>query len=111
MDDDLNTADAISVIFDITYEANTCLSNENKNAAEAVKKTLGLIRELGGVLGIFTKEKDDTLDSEIEALIEQRQAARKAKDFKTADEIRDKLKEMNIVLKDTPMGVQWTRAE
>ena len=111
MDDDLNTADAISVIFDITYEANTTLSNENKNAAEAITKTLGLIRELGGVLGIFTKVKDDTLDSEIEALIEQRQAARKAKDFKTADEIRDKLKAMNIVLKDTPMGVQWTRAE
>lgn len=111
MDDDLNTADAISVIFDITYEANTSLSNEEKHAAAAITKTLGLIRELGGVLGLFTREKSDALDSEIEDLIQQRENARKAKDFKTADEIRDKLKEMNIVLKDTPMGVQWTRAE
>ena len=108
MDDDLNTADAISVIFDITYCANTSLSNEGDNATLAIEKTLGLIRELGSVLGIFTKESSNSLDSEIEALIEKREEARKAKDFKTADEIRDKLKSMNIVLKDTPMGVKWT---
>ena len=109
MDDDLNTADAISVIFDITYLANTSLSNENKNAAFVIEKTLGLIRELGGVLGIFTKESSNNVDSEIEELILKREEARKVKDFKTADEIRDKLKAMNIVLKDTPMGVKWTR--
>lgn len=109
MDDDLNTADAISVIFDITYLANTSLSNENKNAAFIIEKTLGLIRELGGVLGIFTKESTNAVDSEIEELIVKREEARKVKDFKTADEIRDKLKAMNIVLKDTPMGVKWTR--
>lgn len=109
MDDDLNTADAISVIFDITYLANTSLSNENKNAAFVIEKTLGLIRELGGVLGIFTKESANTVDAEIEELILKREEARKVKDFKTADEIRDKLKAMNIVLKDTPMGVKWTR--
>ena len=109
MDDDLNTADAISVIFDITYLANTSLSNENKNAAFVIEKTLGLIRELGGVLGIFTKESANTVDAEIEELILKREEARKVKDFKTADEIRDKLKDMNIVLKDTPMGVKWTR--
>jgi len=111
MEDDLNTADAISVIFDITYAANTSLSNEKKNAAFAVEKTLGLIRELGGVLGIFNREKESSLDAEIEELIEKREAARKVKDFKTADEIRDKLKAMNIVLKDTPMGVKWTKTE
>ena len=111
MDDDLNTADAISVIFDITYCANTSLSNEGDNATLAIEKTLGLIRELGSVLGIFTKESSNSLDSEIEALIEKREEARKAKDFKTADEIRDKLKSMNIVLKDTPMGVKWTKTE
>ena len=109
MDDDLNTADAISVIFDITYLANTSLSNENKNASFVIEKTLGLIRELGGVLGIFTKERANSVDSEIEELILKREEARKVKDFKTADEIRDKLKAMNIVLKDTPMGVKWTR--
>ena len=111
MDDDLNTADAISVIFDITYAANTSLSNENKNAVYAVEKTLGLIRELGAVLGIFTKESKNSLDSEVEELIRKREEARKVKDFKTADEIRDKLKSMNIVLKDTPMGVKWTKTE
>ena len=111
MDDDLNTADAISVIFDITYAANTSLSNESKNAAGIIEKTLGLIRELGGVLGIFTKEKKSSLDAEVEELIAKREEARKIKDFKTADEIRDKLKSMNIVLKDTPMGVKWTKAE
>ena len=109
MDDDLNTADAISVIFDITYLANTSLSNENKNASFVIEKTLGLIRELGGVLGIFTKERANSVDSEIEELILKREEERKVKDFKTADEIRDKLKAMNIVLKDTPMGVKWTR--
>ncbi len=109
MDDDLNTADAISVIFDITYLANTSLSNENKNNTTVIEKTLGLIRELGAVLGIFTRETANNVDSEIEELILKREEARKAKDFKTADEIRDKLKAMNIVLKDTPMGVKWTR--
>ena len=111
MDDDLNTADAISVIFDITYAANTYFSNDAKNATVLLEKTLGLIRELGSVLGIFTKETKSNLDAEIEALIEKREEARKIKDFKTADEIRDKLKSMNIVLKDTPMGVKWTKTE
>ena len=80
-----------------------------KNASFVIEKTLGLIRELGAVLGIFTKESANNVDSEIEELILKREEARKVKDFKTADEIRDKLKAMNIVLKDTPMGVKWTR--
>ncbi len=111
MDDDLNTAAAISVIFDIAYAANTSLSNDGKNAGSVIQKTLGLIRELGGVLGLFTREKTESIDEEIEELIRKREEARKAKDFKTADELRDKLKEMNIVLKDTPTGVKWTRTE
>ena len=111
MDDDLNTAAAISVIFDIAYAANTSLLNDGKNAEEVITKTLSLIRELGGVLGLFTKEKTDFVDDEIENLINRREEARKAKDFKTADEIRDKLKAMNIVLKDTPTGVKWTKTE
>ncbi len=111
MDDDLNTADAISVVFDIVYASNTSLSAENKNAREAVEKTLELIREIGSVLGLFQKTNDRSLDAEVEALISERAEARNAKDWARADAIRDKLKEMNIELKDTPMGVKWSYKE
>lgn len=111
MDDDLNTADAIAAIFDIVYAANTGLSKEKESSVEIVNKCIDTIKELGGVLGLFVSEKEETLDSEIEALIEERNAARKAKDWAKADEIRDKLKAMNIILKDTPMGVKWSRAD
>ncbi len=109
MDDDLNTAGAIGVIFEIVYLANTDVTaDSSKSVIEAV---LAEIRELGGVLGLFTKTNEKSLDEEVEALIEERNAARKAKDWAKADAIRDKLKEMNIVLKDTPNGVQWSIAE
>jgi cysteinyl-tRNA synthetase len=108
MDDDLNTSKAIAMIFDLIHAANTDLSNETKNASAAVKKALDMIDELGGVLGLFTKNEKKSLDSEIEAMIEERNAARQAKDWAKADEIRDKLKAMNIELKDTPMGVKWS---
>ncbi len=108
MDDDLNTADAISVIFDIVYAANTDLSNEGKNAKEIITKTLDTIKELGAVLGLFNKSENKSLDAEIEAMIEERNQARAEKNWAKADEIRDKLKEMHIVLKDTPMGVKWS---
>ena len=111
MDDDLNTADAIAAIFDIVYAANTGLSKEKESSVGIVNKCIDTIKELGGVLGLFVSEKEETLDSEIEALIEERNAARKAKDWAKADEIRDKLKAMNIILKDTPMGVKWSRAD
>ena len=109
MDDDLNTADAIAAIFDIVYMANTDITSASgKGAIDAV---LSLIRELGAVLGLFTKEKNNSLDAEVEELIRQRNEARAAKDWATADAIRDKLKEMNIVLKDTPDGVKWSIVE
>ena len=111
MDDDLNTADAISVIFDIVYAANTDLSTEGDNAKQIVNKTLDTIQELGAVLGLFNKNTKKTLDAEIEALIEERNIARKEKNWARADEIRDKLKSMHIVLKDTPMGVKWSYEE
>ena len=107
MDDDLNTADAIAAIFDIVYASNTALSNENKNAKVVVEKTLDLIHELGGVLGLFQKTQEKSIDAEVEELIEKRNKARSEKNWAEADAIRDKLKAMNIELKDTPMGVKW----
>lgn len=109
MDDDLNTADAIAAIFDIVYLANTEISKES--GKEAIKAALGKIRELGAVLGLFNKVKEKSLDAEVEELIAKRAEARANKDWATADAIRDKLKEMNIVLKDTPDGVKWSIAE
>ena len=106
MDDDLNTADAIAAIFDIVYIANTKITSASGKAA--IDLALSLIRELGGVLGLFTKQEEKSLDDEVEELIRQRNEARSAKDWATADAIRDKLKEMNIVLKDTPDGVKWS---
>ena len=111
MDDDLNTAAATSAIFDIVYASNTALSSENKNAKEVIQKTIDLIRELGGVLGLFQKKENKSLDAEIEELIAKRNKAREEKNWAEADAIRDKLKEMNIILKDTPMGVQWSYGE
>ena len=109
MDDDLNTAGAIGAIFDIVYLANTEVTAQMPKSV--IEKVIDTIRELGGVLGLFTKTEEKSLDDEVEALIEERNAARKAKDWAKADAIRDKLKEMNIVLKDTPNGVQWSFTE
>lgn len=109
MDDDLNTADAIAAIFDIVYIANTEITSAS--GRKAIEYALSLIRELGEVLGLFIKKQDNSLDAEVEELIEKRQAARAAKDWATADAIRDKLKEMNIILKDTPDGVKWSLAK
>ncbi len=108
MDDDLNTADSIAAIFDIVYLANTKLSKEGDNASEVIESTLSVIAELGGVLGLFKNVKKDGLSEEVEALIEQRQKARAEKNWAEADAIRDKLKAMNIEIKDTPAGVKWT---
>ncbi len=106
MDDDLNTADAIAAIFDIVYMANTEINAQTSKTA--IEKTLGLIKELGSVLGVFVKETKKSIDAEVEALIAERTKARAEKNWAKADEIRDKLNEMNIVLKDTPNGVQWS---
>ncbi|MBQ7718692.1 MAG: cysteine--tRNA ligase [Clostridia bacterium] len=107
MDDDLNTADAISVLFEIVRFANTELSGEKDELV--LSECLGLINEIGGVLGLLERKRDNTLDSEVEDLINQRQEARKAKNFALADEIRAKLDTMGIVLEDTREGVKWHR--
>ena len=110
MDDDLNTADAISHIFSLVREVNTKINNEGTYSKELCKKTVSLITELISVLGISYTGKEDDLDKEVEALIEKRQEARKNKDFKLADEIRDKLTDMGIILEDTRQGVKWRKA-
>ncbi len=107
MEDDLNTADAIGALFRLVRDINTMIAgNPEKVALEAAAATFD---ELTFVLGLLYNRKNDNLDSEVEALIAERTAARKAKDFKTADAIRDKLKEMGIQLEDTPQGVKWSR--
>lgn len=108
MEDDLNTADAISAIFELVKFTNSNVTSDN--AKEIVTKALDTIRQLCDVLGIITKVEKEILDSDIEALIEERQAARKAKNFARADEIRDTLAEQGIILEDTREGVKWKRA-
>ena len=108
MDDDLNTADALAAIFMLVRDINTLIAEGAGKAS--LEACADMFDQLTGVLGLVYNRKTEALDSDIEALIEQRTAARKAKDFKTADEIRDKLKAMGIVLEDTPQGVKWTRA-
>lgn len=108
MDDDLNTADAISVIFELVKYANVNVTEESSKAT--VELVLNTIEKLCDILGIITEKKEEILDSDIEALIEERQAARKAKNFARADEIRDQLSSMGIILEDTREGVKWKRA-
>ena len=108
MDDDLNTADAISVIFELVKYANVNVTEESSKAT--VELVLNTIEKLCDILGIIIEKKEEILDSDIEALIEERQAARKAKNFARADEIRDQLSSMGIILEDTREGVKWKRA-
>ena len=108
MDDDLNTADGISALFDLTKDINTKILD--KSVSKAVCEFAAkLFDELSNVLGLLYNRKENALDSEIEALIEERQEARKNKDWATADRIRDELKARGIILKDTPQGVTWTK--
>ena len=108
MDDDLNTADGIAAIFDLVSDINTKIINKDvsKNVCTAAAD---MFDELTGVLGLVYNRKSNSLDEEIEKLIEERQQARANKDWATADRIRDELKEQGITLKDTPQGVIWTK--
>ncbi len=108
MDDDFNTADAISVIFEAVKLANTTASGQSSKAF--VQKLVDEIKKLCDILGIVTEKEEELLDEEIEKLIEERQAARKAKNFQRADEVRNLLLEKGIVLEDTREGVRWKRA-
>ncbi len=105
MDDDFNTADAITAIFDLIKDTNTNITIDSSK--ELAQKALELIRELGAPLGMFQKSTKGNLEEEIEALMAKRQQARKDRDFALADKIRDELKDRGIVLEDTPQGVRW----
>ena len=104
MDDDLNTADAISAVFELVTAANTAV--KNGATKEFAKASLETLMEFADVLGLLQAEEDSAIDEEIQKLVDERQEARKAKNFARADEIRDLLKEKGITLKDTPQGVQ-----
>ena len=111
MEDDLNTADAISAVFGLVTAINTAV--KDGASKEFAQKSLDFLQELAHILGLLvqeTKEEDVEVEPEIQALIDERQAARKAKNFARADEIRDELLAKGIILKDTREGVQWKRA-
>lgn len=108
MEDDFNTADAVAAVFDLVKYINTNVSAQNSK--ECLQHYLDLLVKLCDVLGLIVNKQEDLLDADIEKLIEERQAARKAKNFARADEIRDELLSKGIILKDTREGVQWKKA-
>ena len=108
MDDDFNTADAISAVFEMVKRANITVSKES--AAAYIRRVKELLEKLLEVLGIHAERKEESLDARVEALIEERQTARKEKNYARADEIRAELTAMGILLEDTKEGVKWKRA-
>ncbi|TXC85579.1 cysteine--tRNA ligase [Metabacillus litoralis] len=108
MDDDFNTANAISVLFELSKQANYYVEEQN-TAEDVIQAFLDELDSLGDVLGIKFAS-NQLLDEEIEAMIQQRIQARKERNFALSDEIRDKLKELNIILEDTPQGTRWKRS-
>ena len=107
MEDDFNTADAIAAIFELVKFANTTADGESSKTY--LQGLLAQIVKLTDVLGLIVEEKSELLDADIEALIQERQEARKARNFVRADEIRDELLEKGILLEDTREGVKWKR--
>ena len=108
MDDDFNTADAISVIFEMVKRANITVTEESSKTY--ITRVKELLERLLDVLGLLSERKEENLDARVEALIAERQTARKEKNFARADEIRNELTAMGILLEDTKEGVKWKRA-
>jgi cysteinyl-tRNA synthetase len=108
MDDDLNTSVALAAIHNLTREVNTALAR-HKVREENQRELLDLIRRFDTVLNVFGEDQRDMLDSEIQTLIDERQEARRRRDFARADEIRDQLAHCGIILEDTKDGVRWKR--
>ncbi len=108
LDDDFNTADAIAVIFELVKLANThCSGDSSKTLLQSMHERIATLCD---ILGIVTQKKEEILDEEIERLIEERQQARKNKDFARSDEIRNMLHAQGIILEDTREGVRWKRS-
>ena len=108
MDDDANTADAVSAVFELVKYINTNASSENSRTY--LQLLYDRLNTLCDVLGIILEQEEELLDADIEALIRERTDAKKAKNFARADEIRDELKNRGIILEDTREGVKWKRA-
>ena len=108
MDDDFNTADAVAAVFELVKYINIQISSYNSK--EFITHVKDELNTLCDILGIITEKEKEMLDEEIEQLIEERQQARKAKNFARADEIRDELLSKGIVLEDTREGVKWKKA-
>ena len=109
MDDDLNTADALSVIFDLVKDININIISSSNSSKQVIEFALKIFNELTSVLGLlYRNTQKSSIDDKVKELIEKREKARKEKDWATADAIRDELKSMNVVLEDTPQGIKWT---
>ena len=108
MDDYFNTADAIAAVFDLVKYINT--TSDGSRSKEYLESLFARFRTLTDVLGIIIDKEEEMLDADIEAMIEKRQTARKAKDFALADQIRDELLAKGIILEDTREGVKWKKA-
>ncbi|MBM7542878.1 cysteine--tRNA ligase [Amphibacillus cookii] len=109
MNDDFNTANALAVVFDLVKEANLYLTEQQTNR-QTIEAFTSLFDELSSILGInFEQTSSALLDDEIDQLLREREEARKVKDFARADQIRDQLKEQNIILEDTAQGTRWKR--
>ncbi|MFC4323860.1 cysteine--tRNA ligase [Litchfieldia salsa] len=108
MDDDFNTANAVSILFDLSKQANYYLQSKN-TSVEIINKFLKEFEELFQVLGLKLDVEEVLLDEEIDALIQKRIEARKNRDFALSDQIRDELKQKNVILEDTPQGTRWKR--
>jgi cysteinyl-tRNA synthetase len=108
LDDDLNTAEALAAVHDFVRETNTALAKEEVRAGDQAE-LMKLVEGFDAVFNIFGEVKHELLDSEIQALIDERQAARKAKNFTRSDELRQRLTELGILLEDTKEGVRWRR--
>ena len=108
MDDDFNTADALAVVFELVKFLNT--NADENSSSEFLKALREELLSLSDICGLTVEVKQELLDSDVEALIAERQAARKAKNFARADEIRNELQQKGILLEDTREGVKWKRA-
>ncbi len=108
MDDNLNTAAALAAVHNLVRDVNTVMA-ANQLTAQERGEVIGIIGEFNSVLGIFDTAEDNALDSDIEALVQEREAARRERDFKRSDEIRDQLAEKGVILEDTKDGVRWKR--